>query len=274
MPYLMSAPSFTDGDLNNVGRVRPWLDLEGADNVRDLGGLPVTDGGRTRYGVLLRSGTLQDLTEADVAHLIQDFGLRSVVDLRLHDEAAREGSALRAVPGVNHHPLPLWSADPVRADAVAHTGMDVVDHYVAFLEGGCESIVAAARLFAAPGSLPAVFHCAAGKDRTGVLAAVVLDAVGVTAEAIVDEYALTEQRIEAIRARLARLETYRRMRAVAQARDARGRGSMSANEDTMRRFLHHLRATYGGGAGYLAAHGFTAVELAALKRALVEDAPA
>jgi hypothetical protein len=147
--------------------------------------------------------------------------------------------------------------------------MDVVDHYVAFLEGSPESIVGAARLFSSPGSLPAVFHCAAGKDRTGVLAAVVLDAVGVTSAAIVDEYALTEQRIDAIRARLARLETYRRMRAVVQ-----GRGVMSASGDTMRRFLGHLHAEYGGGGGFLAAHGLTPVEIAALRLALVESAPA
>jgi protein tyrosine/serine phosphatase len=249
--------------------VRPWLDLDGADNVRDLGGLPVVGGGSTRRGILLRSGTLQDLTDADVALLVDTVGLRTVVDLRLHDEAEREGSALRDVAGITHHALPLWSADRVRADAVADTGMDVVDHYVAFLEGSAESVVAAARVFAAPDSLPAVFHCAAGKDRTGVLAAVLLDAVGVTAEAIVTEYALTEQRIEAIRARLARLETYRRMQAV-----VKGRGVMVASEDTMERFLEHLRASYGGGVGYLGAHGFTDAELSALKRALVEDAPA
>jgi protein tyrosine/serine phosphatase len=151
--------------------------------------------------------------------------------------------------------------------------MDVVDHYIAFLEGSARSVVAAARVFAAPDSLPAVFHCAAGKDRTGVLAAVILEAVGVTTEAIVTEYALTEQRIEAIRARLGRLETYRRMRAVAQARDPQGRGVMVASEDTMRRFLEHLREAYGGGAGYLGSHGFGNAELAVLKHALVEVAP-
>jgi protein-tyrosine phosphatase len=268
MPYLIRAPVSADLLLNNVGAVRPWLDLEGADNVRDLGGLPVAGGAWTRHGVLLRSGTLQDLTDVDVAVLVNRVGLRTVVDLRLHDEARREGSALRGVPGITYHSLPLWSADRIRADAVADTGMDVVDHYVAFLEGSAECVVASARVFAAPDSLPAVFHCAAGKDRTGVLAAVILDAVGVTADAIVTEYALTEQRIEAIRARLARLETYRRMRAVAQAQ---GRGVMAANEGTMRRFLSHLREAYGGGAGYLGAHGFSDEELAALKRALVDD---
>jgi protein tyrosine/serine phosphatase len=244
----------------------PWVELAGADNVRDLGGLPVRDGRRTRRASLLRSGTLQHLTEDDVRVLVEEIGLRTVVDLRLADEAEREGSALHGVDGVAYLSLPLWSADRVRADAVAYAEMDIVDHYLAFLDGSAETVVTAARTFADPDRLPAVFHCAAGKDRTGVLAAVLLDAVGVTHEAIVADYARTEERIDAIRARLAQLETYRRMRAV-----ARGTGTMTADADTMRRFLDHLTTRYGGGAGYLAAHGATDDDLDALTAALVDD---
>jgi protein tyrosine/serine phosphatase len=244
----------------------PWVDLAGADNVRDLGGMPVDGGGRTRRGMLLRSGTLQHLTSADVGVLIGEVGVRTVVDLRLADESQREGSALLGVDGIDYLSLPLWSADSVRADTVAYAEMDIVDHYVAFLEGGAETVVAAVRTFADPTRLPALFHCAAGKDRTGVLAAVVLDAVGVTRDAIVADYARTEERIEAIRARLAELETYRRMRAV-----ARGRGTMSANADTMARFLDHLGADYGGAAGYLRKHGATEDDLRGLRAALVEE---
>jgi protein-tyrosine phosphatase len=244
----------------------PWVDLAGADNVRDLGGLPVAGGGRTRRGALLRSGTLQQLTAADVRILVEDVGVRTVVDLRLADESEQEGSALLGVDGIDYLSLPLWSADRVRADTVAYAEMDIVDHYVAFLEGSAETIVTAAKTFADPSRLPAVFHCAAGKDRTGVLAAVVLDAVGVTRDAIVADYARTEERIEAIRARLAELETYRRMRAV-----ARGRGTMTATADTMSRFLHRLDGDYGGGAGYLRTHGATDDDVRRLRGAVVEE---
>jgi protein tyrosine/serine phosphatase len=242
----------------------PWVDLAGADNVRDLGGLPVDGGGRTRPGVLLRSGTLQHLTSADVHLLVEDLGVRTVIDLRLAEESAREGSALVGVDGVVNVSLPLWSADRVRADVVASAEMHVVDHYVAFLEGSAETIVAAARIVADPTRLPALFHCAAGKDRTGVLAAVLLDAVGVTRDAIVADYARSEERIEAIRARLARLETYRRMRAVA-------RGTLTASPDTMSRFLDHLDTDYGGGAGYLRTHGAIEDDVRRLRTALVEE---
>ena len=246
-----------------------WISLEGADNVRDLGGLPVAGGGRTRFGRLLRSGTLQDLTAADVAHLVNSIGVRTVVDLRLHDEAAREGSALSGIPAVHRIPLPLWSAGNVRSDAVADAReIDVLDHYLAFLAGSAENIVSAARVFAEDANLPVVFHCAAGKDRTGVLAAVVLDAIGVTSEAIVADYALTTERLAQIRARLAQFETYRTMMAAASRRI---KGSGTADPDSMAAFLGQLRERHGGGRGFLAAHGMSDSELAALRAVLVEQ---
>lgn len=241
-----------------------WIELAGADNTRDLGGLPVAGGGRTRFRRLLRAGTLQDLTAGDVTHLTRDLGVQTVVDLRLADEAAREGSALSGVPGVRYFSLPLSSAGSIRSDIVADgAGMDIVGHYVALLEGSAANIVTAARIFAGG---TAVFHCAAGKDRTGVLAAVVLDAVGVSREAVIADYALTGQRMKQISARLLRLPTYRDMQAL-----SRGiKGAATADEESMAAFLDQLHGRYGSGAGYLTAHGLDSSDLAALRAALVE----
>jgi len=243
-----------------------WVELAGADNIRDLGGLPVTGGGRTRFHRLLRSGTLQDLTADDITHLVKDLGIRTVVDLRLGDEAEREGSALRAVPAVQYLSLPLFSGGNVRSDIIADAAeMDIVTHYLGLLEGSAANILAAVRVFTNPSELPAVFHCAAGKDRTGVLAAVVLDAVGVSGEAIIADYALTAHRMRQISARLLRLQTYRDMEAL-----TRGiKGAATADEASMARFLDGLSSRYGGGAGYLAAHGLDGSELAALRSTLV-----
>jgi protein-tyrosine phosphatase len=244
-----------------------WVSLDGAANVRDLGGLPVVGGGRTRFGRLLRAGTLQELSDAAVAHLVRDVGLRTVVDLRLADEARREGSMLAERPGVRYLSLPLWSADQSRVDVVADAGKtDVVDHYVAFLDGSDATIVAAAREFTVGANLPAVFHCAAGKDRTGVLAAVLLDAVGVTPDAIVEDYALSGERLEQIQAQLVRLDTYRKMRAVAAGRP----GALTADPSSMQRFLAVLSTRFGGGAGYLRTHGLSEAELLELRHQLVE----
>jgi protein-tyrosine phosphatase len=245
---------------------RRWIDLAGADNIRDLGGLPVTGGGRTRFHRLLRSGTLQDLTTEDVTRLVKVMGIRTVVDLRLNDEAEREGSALLVVPAVRYLSLPLSSDGNISPDMVADAAeMDIVAHYLALLDGSAKNIVTAVRVFADEMSLPAVFHCAAGKDRTGVLAAVVLDAVGVSSEAIIADYALTAQRMRQISARLLRLQTYRDMQAL-----TRGiKGAATADRASMAEFLHGLYRRYGGGAGYLAAHGLDGSELAALRAALV-----
>ena len=243
-----------------------WIDLDGADNMRDLGGLPVTGGRSTRFHRLLRSGTLQDLTAGDVTHLVNVVGVRTVVDLRLSDEAEREGSTLSDIPAVRYFSLPLSSAGNIRSDIVADAAeMDIVAHYLALLEGSAKNIVSAVRAFADDEDLPAVFHCAAGKDRTGVLAAVVLDAVGVSSEAIMADYALTAQRMRQISARLAQLETYKRMLAV-----SRGiKGAATADEISMAEFLDELHRRYGGGAGYLMAHGVSSSELAVLRTALV-----
>jgi len=244
-----------------------WIELAGADNTRDLGGLAVAGGGRTRFGRLLRAGTLQDLTVSDVTYLTEDLGVGTVVDLRLADEAAREGSALSGIPSVRYFSLPLSAAGNVRSDIVADRAeMDIVGHYIALLEGSAANIVTAARIFADDMSGPTVFHCAAGKDRTGVLAAVVLDAVGVGREAIIADYALTGQRMKQISARLLRLATYRDMQAL-----SRGiKGAATADEESMAAFLGELHGRHGSGAGYLTAHGLSAGELTALRAALVE----
>ena len=256
--------SMIETEVNHHQR---WVELEGADNTRDLGGLAVAGGGHTRFRRVLRAGTLQDLTPDDVRYLTEDVGIRTVMDLRLPDEAEREGSALSDIPAVRYLSLPLSSAGNIRADIVADSAeIDIVAHYVALLEGSAANIVTAVRAFADDLSWPAIFHCAAGKDRTGVLAAVVLDAVGVSREAIIADYAMTGQRIEQIITRLLRLATYRDMQAL-----SRGvKGAATADEESMAAFLDELHARYGNGAGYLTAHGMTRGELAALRDALVE----
>src|SRR5580658_4439125 len=100
-----------------------WIDLEGAVNVRDLGGLPTDDGGQTVSGRLLRADNLQELSASDVTRLVRDIGVTMVVDLRSSAELASEGPApLDAVPGVRHahHPVipEVGSATDAAAEAL------------------------------------------------------------------------------------------------------------------------------------------------------------
>src|SRR5260370_11118352 len=101
----------------------PWIDLEGAVNVRDLGAMPTDDGGQTVVGRLLRGDNLQELSPSDVSRLVHDIGLTTVGDLRSSAELASEGpSPLDAVPAVRHvhHPVvtEIGEATVVAAAAV------------------------------------------------------------------------------------------------------------------------------------------------------------
>ena len=174
----------------------------GTANFRDLGGLPTEDGGRTRSGLLFRSDTLQELTEPDVEVLVHQLGLRLVVDLRASGEVETEGRGLLAGSAVRHVNLALNSRDERAIPDL--TADSLVGHYLGYL---AVSAAAAVQVFhsLADDGLPAVVHCAAGKDRTGVMTAIVLRALGVPAEVVAQDYARSADAIPKILARLRRL---------------------------------------------------------------------
>jgi protein-tyrosine phosphatase len=242
-----------------------WTTLAEVDNVRDLGGLPVTGGGRTRRGVAYRASTLQEATAEDTAQLVEVHGIRTIVDLRLPDEAAREGHGLVGEAGLRIVNLPVRKAETTLLDVVVPDARttDLGVLYEQLLVGSTDSLVATARLLADPAQGAVLFHCAAGKDRTGVVAAVVLDAVGVPEDAIVADYVLTEERQHEVRRRLVRIPAYRNLPPVAQ-------GVMGVDGDAIRRFLAALHSRYGGGAEFLLRHGLEPDGLAALRSALVD----
>jgi hypothetical protein len=175
-----------------------WVRMEGLDNVRDVGGLPLRGGGTTRPGQLLRSANLRHVTPADVAHLVDEFGLRLVIDLRTAREIDRDGVTAVAAAGVETVAL---SFIPEDGSALPETGDDtdpLLRSYLGYLVDRTENVVEAVRLLGGPDAGPALVHCAAGKDRTGVLVALVLDAVGVEREAVVADYALSAEQVEAM----------------------------------------------------------------------------
>jgi len=170
-----------------------WLELDGAVNARDVGGLPTVDGRRTRSGVLLRADNLQTLTPADVQLLVDRLGLRTVLDLRTSAEVESEGPGpLRSRPEVSHHHLDLvphgfeGRAALARAIPDKNAPEHPMDHFYAdYLTDAPASIATALRLIADPGSGAVLVHCAAGKDRTGVVVAVALSLVGVRRDEVV-----------------------------------------------------------------------------------------
>ena len=254
-----------------------WIDLEGAVNVRDVGGLPTEDGEVTVRGRLLRADNLQQLSPADIAILVGDIGLTTVVDLRSSHERAREGPApLDAVDSVRHvhHPvLPELGAatDVVAAALLTRADQDrsrypadpAAGHYLGYLEDRPDQVTAALRTIAhSPG--PVLVHCAAGKDRTGVVVALALSVAGVRRAAIVADYAATGERVEAILGRLRSSRTY--------AGDLDGKPAIvhQARPETMTAFLEQLDARYGGVPAWLADHDFSGEDQRLLRARLLE----
>jgi len=241
----------------------PWIELDGAVNVRDLGGLVTDDGGKTVGGRLLRGDNLQELSAADVARLVHDIGLTTVVDLRSTAELVAEGPApLQAVHGVRHVYLPVAPEEGKATDVVAdvlltrdntarnrYPADPMTGHYLGYLEDRPDQVVAAVRTIASSEG-PVLVHCAAGKDRTGVVVALALSAVGVRPEAIVADYMATGERTGPLLDRLRRSPTY------ADDINSRPRQAHAPRPGTMTAFLEQVRARYGGTGQWLADHGF------------------
>ncbi len=249
-----------------------WIELEGAVNVRDLGDLPTEDGQKTARSRLLRADNLQELSAADITKLVHNIGVTTVVDLRSANELAAEGPApLDAVAAVRHahHPvLPEVGSNTDMAAAALLTRRDqdksryprdpICGHYLGYLEDRPDQVVGALRSIAhAPGA--ALVHCAAGKDRTGVVVALALTATGVRPQAVVADYAATAERTEAIMGRL------RRSRLYASDIDSRPADLHRPRPETMTAFLEQIDARFGGVVPWLTDHDFSADDLRLLR---------
>jgi protein-tyrosine phosphatase len=272
-----------------------WLDLEGTANTRDVGGLPTVDGRTTRPGVLLRSDNLQDLTDADVRRLVDDVGLRTVVDLRSTGEVHLTGPTPLdgRVRHVQLSLIPEWDGEPdpaevERAVATLEEGhaadalptlsdfaprerkapTDLVDHYVGYVESAGRNVATALRVLADPASGPTLVHCAAGKDRTGVVVALALSMVGVPREEVVADYLRSAERADRILARLQATSAYGPSLAAVPVAD------ITPRAESMHGFLDHVDRAYGGPHGLAAALGVSEEDVARLGVRLVGTSPA
>jgi len=177
MPTTQGAP-----DVSPASPAR-HLRLPGTRNLRDVGGYPAGEGRQTRWRTLLRTDALDRLPAASQAALL-DLGLRHVIDLRWPHELDDAPSVFRASDRVVYRSVPLLRDDPTSRLGLAGT-------YVHMLDERGTQLAAIVRSLIEPGGLPAVIGCAAGKDRTGVAVALVLAAVGVPSDIVVDDYALS-----------------------------------------------------------------------------------
>ncbi len=263
-----------------------WIELEGADNVRDVGGLPTVDGRRTRPGVLIRSDNLQVLSESDVRLLVDVVGVRKIADLRTDVEVSTEGPGpMTREPKVEVAHLSLLAEAGEQTDVAAaedddapvilpwqtrdaelsederRQGASAV--YLRYLTERPDSIVAALRLIA-HGEGATIVHCAAGKDRTGTVIALALDHVGVGRDVIAADYALSAERVPRIFARLAQRRTYANEIDVDADIDRH-----KPKAKTISALFTGIDETYGGTEAWLRSHGWTDEDAAALRATLL-----
>ncbi len=224
------------------------LTLDGVFNFRDLGGYAAADGRRVRWRTVFRADGLSRLTADDVEAL-RPLGLRAVIDLRTDRELEQRGRfPVDVYPVVFHHLSVLdvtWDAE-----AAARQGLPVTEFlhhaYTEILAGGGPRFGVALNLLAEAEHLPAVFHCAGGKDRTGLLAALLLGLLGVDDATIVADYALTQAAMPRVLAAIAAedpaLET-----AIAEMPPS----FLAADPDAMALVLADLARDHGSVAGYV-----------------------
>jgi protein tyrosine/serine phosphatase len=234
------------------------LAINGTRNLRDLGGYVTSDGRATRWRTVLRSAVPHGL-DAEAQEEVLALGLRTIIDLRDRDEIERRPNVFRAATSLSYCWLPFWDM-PLPAETPLE---DLTRGYLRELDLRGERLAVILQHFARAQGLPALVHCAAGKDRTGVVVALLLAAVGVPAETIVEDYVLSrtclgEQYLQESRAWIAsRGEVWED---VAHLFDT--------PPERMQRTLDYLDRRFGGAERYLLDHGLTQHELQVLREAL------
>jgi protein-tyrosine phosphatase len=245
------------------------IPLRNVHNFRDLGGYETADGRHTRCRTLFRSDSLTHLVGDDLA-AVRSLGLRSVIDLRMAEESEKWGRFPIADHPVDYHHLSLmdvmWDPDEAPpADKGPVVATFLYERYMDMLDTGGANLGFAVRLLARPGALPAVFHCAAGKDRTGMLAALVLSSLGVADDVIVADYALSGDAL----GRLITWAEQNRPEVLASLKEAPA-AHLAAEPDAMTAVLASVRHEYGSARGFLAGVGVTPEVFTALEAALLE----
>ncbi|NUW38418.1 tyrosine-protein phosphatase [Nonomuraea sp. SMC257] len=236
--------------------------FERLHNFRDLGGYRTRDGRSTRWGRLYRSDSLSKLRDTDWDRFVT-LGVRTVIDLRYPWEIAAKGRVPH-LDGLAYHNLSIEHR-PYDQAALApdiDTARYLADRYAEVAHDGAKELRRALEVIASDAGAPVVFHCASGKDRTGLLAALVLTLAGVDEEAVVADFALTDLAAERLVAD---------WRAAHPDRTLLWPGYGRAPADIMRFFLADLVAAHGSVERYVAEHlGVDGEVVEALRERLLE----
>lgn len=236
------------------------LPLSGSYNIRDLGGYETRTGSQTRWHRLLRADSPHNLSAMARAKLLK-LGVKTVIDLRNTDELEQSPNPFANHDGVRYLNVPLFAG---LSRAGTHP-TNLIQIYQTALEHSQIEFRTVLRQIAESDGIT-LFHCTAGKDRTGLIAALILGALEVSDEQIIEDYALTSSYIQPL------VKTLRED-ALAKGHDLAWYNQLLTSEpSTMQVTLEHLETHYGGAQGYLKMLGLEA-EIENLRRNLLENSP-
>lgn len=239
----------------NLPRVLP---LDGAENVRDIGGYATKSGQITQFGRFIRSGDMHSLTQNDQQALLE-YGIASVIDLRMSWEINAQPNVFSDSSRVDFNIHDFWGDrfdDYRSANKTASPARKLADLYCQGLELSGFIMAEVMHTFAASRGAH-IFHCRSGKDRTGLVAAMLLTIADVPDDTICADFMQSQRHLKTV--------TINPI-----ATQAPGAWQKTCEPETMQLTLDFLRNRYGSTASYLQAKGVSARELQTIKDALVE----
>jgi protein-tyrosine phosphatase len=240
------------------------IPLDGPANFRDLGGYETISGGRVRTGRVFRSDSLSFMSDEDMRHVTEVLGLRNVIDLRGIGEVSKFTHGPLGSVGVRVTHIPIIDETRPPPDGWEDARDKPLDDlYLLMLDRFAERFVEVLRVIADEQAQPVVFHCAAGKDRTGLVAMLVLGLLGVDPDVIAVDYGLTNERMPVL------LERHQ-ARAAAGAIAEVAEQHFAVDAVAMRAVIEQTTTRYGSIEGYVSAHGLEPAAVASLRASLLE----
>jgi len=241
------------------------LQIESTYNVRDIGGYTTADGRHTRWRTFLRSDSLHGLSPQGQRELL-DTGVKTIIDLRRQREIVKTPNVFASSTEVDYRHMNLITdTDPDGYGSPGEGPAWIAGSYKLLLDNRKPQIGAIMAVLADPAAQPALFHCAGGADRTGIIAALLLSLAGVADETIAEDYSLTGPTL------------FKRYSTEGpppgwSTDDLRRAQNLDylAPVETMQVTLQYLAGTYGGVEAYVREIGLTTAQIEAIRESFVD----
>ena len=228
-------------------------------NFRDLGGYKVSGGRSIAWRRIFRSGEMHHMTNNDISRLKDDLKLKTIIDLRSTKTLEKTGIGPLQEVGVKYRSIPLM----IKEELTSFSNSGEIEYHRTRLKEYGHGIVEVMEIIARPDNHPLVFHCSAGKDRSGIVAALLLNALGVADDDIITDYVITDRYMKEMNERWSSdpewAEWYKNLPVYHH----------KAMPESMVLFLALLKKEYGSAEGYLIENGADASLIKRLEKALL-----